>query len=251
MLLLQTEYSNRYSICIFCDANHKATTTSLDLEKKEKKSQLLILTKPKYGEGILSATIHKCNVEEEENKNCSFQCTDRLISVNREKISSKNEVLQGMLQGSFSESLASCVSMENLNSISIEMLIHFIYGCTCRVFFCQDMNVYIELLYIAQMYFVPELQILAMHHLSLLLNPEDIPSFIENRTEILGQDLLCHLICSLISKPIAIQSKKKWVDHLLVSPLKEMFIDQISTGLTGLLNITSSICNCDSFRKYM
>ncbi|RXG70387.1 hypothetical protein Avbf_07554 [Armadillidium vulgare] len=116
---LQKEYDikincpcvNNRDDCLFSEKNKKKR------KKEERKNELFLLADSDFS---------SCMVHMEKDKNCTIKLQDITINLNRDKLTSQNEVFGAMINGYFKESKENCICLDDVNPLAMEMVIHFI-----------------------------------------------------------------------------------------------------------------------------
>nr|XP_045614950.1 uncharacterized protein LOC123768446 isoform X1 [Procambarus clarkii] len=196
----------------------------------------------------------ECKWENDKVKDVIFKLDDgSTISANREFLSEKNEVLRGMLMGSFVESGSSYVKMPLTNKAALEMLIHFIYGCRCDVMDSGNMSAYIDLVFISQMYFVKHLHAYAVFKMMASISDgEDILKIFESGVGHIDENLILQALCTVLVRPMKTWKRARWMKELFQSSHSKDIDHNIRMIIHHPLDMNRLVCTCDqSLSLYM
>ena len=213
------------------------------------------------GAHTATPTSHKIETKEcqwlkdEEEQDVTFKLKDgSSVSANREFLADKNEFLNGMLMGSFSEGQCSSVELPWTSKESIEMLIHYLHGCwVCAHMEGRAMEAYMELVLMSQMYLVERLQLYAETQMISAINEwNDIIQIYESGVGRINENLVLRAICTVLVKPMKTWKRARWIKGLFQSPHAEDIDHNIRMILHHPLDMNRLVCNCNkSLSLYM
>lgn len=191
----------------------------------------------------------------DEEQDVTFRLKDgSTVSANRESLAEKNEVLRGMLLGSFSEGSSPSVELPWCSKKSVEMLIHFLHGCRhCSLMECGRMEAYVELVLMSQMYLVEGLQGYAEARMIASISEwEDVIHIYESGVGRINENLILQAICLVLVKPMKTWKRARWIKGLFQSPHAEDIDHNIRMILHHPLDMNRLVCNCNqSLSLYM
>lgn len=197
----------------------------------------------------------ECHFARDEAQDITFRLKDgSTVSANRESLAGKNEVLQGMLLGSFSEGSSPSVELPWSSKRSVEMLIHFLHGCRgCQGMEGARMEAYMELVLMSQMYLVEGLQGYAEARMIAAVSEwEDVIHIYESGVGRINENLILQAICLVLVKPMKTWKRARWIKGLFQSPHAEDIDHNIRMILHHPLDMNRLVCNCNqSLSLYM
>ncbi|XP_042211032.1 uncharacterized protein LOC121858595 isoform X2 [Homarus americanus] len=194
----------------------------------------------------------ECKWGLDEIKDVTFKLEDgSTVSANREFLAEKNEVLRGMLKGTFVEGVSSFVEWPCSSKTPVEMLIHFLYGCRCDFMESRDIKTYIELMFLSQMYLVENLYSYAVFKMmSSISDGDDIIKIYESGVGRMKN--LLQALCKALVKPMKTWKRARWMKELFQSEHSEDIDHNIRMIIHHPLNMNRYVCNCDlSLSLYM
>ncbi|XP_071538495.1 uncharacterized protein [Panulirus ornatus] len=198
--------------------------------------------------------VKECKWKDDETKDVTFKLDDgSTVSANREFLAEKNEVLRGMLMGSFAEGVSTFVELPLTSKTSLEMLIHFLYGCRCDLMEKGDVKAYIDLVFFSQMYMVENLHSYAVFKMMSSINDGgDIIRIYESGVGRIDENLILQALCVVLVKPMKTWKRALWIKELFESKHAEDINHNIRMIIYHPLDMNRLICNCDqSLSLYM
>lgn len=195
-----------------------------------------------------------CKWKHDETKDVTFKLDDgSTVSANREFLAEKNEVLRGMLKGSFVESGSNFVEMPTISKTSLEILIHFLYGCRCDLMEKGDVQTCIDLVFFSQMYMVKNLHSYAVFKMMSAINDGgDIIRIYESGVGRIDENLILQALCVVLVRPMKTWKRALWMKELFESVHAEDINHNIRMIIYHPLDMNRLTCNCDqSLSLYM
>lgn len=225
-------------------ADHFKMQLNNDKMLNDKLTNLLVLGNSLGSEKSESK---KCKWKDDEVKDVTFKLEDgSTVSANREFLSEKNEVLRGMLMGSFVEGESSFVKLALKSKSSLEMLIHFLYGCRCDFMESKNVTEYIDLVFLSQMYLVEDLHSYAMLKLlDSISDGEDIIRIYESGVGHIDENLILQVLCIALVRPMKTWKRARWLKELFQSSHSEDIDHNIRMIIHHPLDMNRLVCCCD------
>ncbi|XP_042892679.1 uncharacterized protein LOC122266852 [Penaeus japonicus] len=225
----------------------KSTTTPTEPPHKEEPGGMT----PRGNEASCTDPVHRCNWAKAGVRDVTFKLEDgSTVSASREILAEKNEVLRSMLMGSFVEGTNSCIELPERSRSSLEILIHFLYGCRCEVLDNGDVKTYIEVVFLSQMYMLNSLQAFAMAKMiSSIKDGRDIITIYESSVGVIDENLILQALCTVLVKPMKTWKRARWLKEMFQSEHACDIEHNIRMILHHPLDLNRLICNCDQSKS--
>lgn len=206
---------------------------------------------PRGNEASCADPVHRCNWAKAGVRDVTFKLEDgTTVSASREILAEKNEVLRSMLMGSFVEGTNSCIELPERSRSSLEILIHFLYGCRCEVLDNGDVKTYIEVVFLSQMYMLNSLQAFAMAKMiSSIKDGRDIITIYESSVGVIDENLILQALCTVLVKPMKTWKRARWLKEMFQSEHACDIEHNIRMILHHPLDLNRLICNCDQSKS--
>ncbi|KAK7069184.1 hypothetical protein SK128_018719 [Halocaridina rubra] len=188
-----------------------------------------------------------CKFKLDKVKDITFKLENgETLSANREFLSEKNDVLNGMLSGSFAEGKSTSVDLATTSKTSLEMLIHYLYGCQCDFLENANFRSYLQLVFLSQMYMVKDLDAFAMlKMISAIGEGSDIVMLYESELGRINEHIVLQAICTTLVRPMKTWKRARWFKELFQSKHADDIDHNIRLILHHPLDLNRLVCNCD------
>ncbi|XP_068245940.1 uncharacterized protein [Palaemon carinicauda] len=189
----------------------------------------------------------QCKFISDEVKDVTFSLEGgETLSANREFLSEKNDVLNGMLMGSFAEGSSACIKLPEIKKAALEMLIHYLYGCQCDFMENADFQSYLQLVSLSQMYMVKNLDTFAvMKMISTISEGSDIIMLYESGLGRIDENIVMQAISTTLIRPMKTWKRAQWFKELFQSKHSADIDHNIRVVLHYPLDINRLVCNCN------